>query len=504
MKINLTRIFILVCLVLFFATNVTAGRTDKLARLKAKKAHQLEQLIQSAEQGNAEAQEKLGEHYRDKGMYDQAFYWLQQAANQNIASAQFSLSIFYYKGLSVEQNQEKAISLIKQAATNGYSEAQTIIGKEAVKNEDFSAAAVWFEKAAEQNDPTAMIFLSNLFYSGKGVEQNTEKTFYWLKRAAETGSPNATFKLGICYIQGIGVPQDQQKAIKLLKRAALAGHNEALSFFNKEAERGNADAQLIMAQFFGTHGGRQKAFSYYLQAAKNNNRPAQNKLAEIYLSESLPAEISTQIRTWIKESATNGDAIAQCQLARIYSSISPVTDVSPNPDMAVTWLTKGLQKDTDCSKKLANELLTTESISPQEQQLVVDWIKKEAATNDLALGRLGWIYLNGTAAIPQNQEEALKIFYKIAGSGDVATQCELGLQFLSGELLQESFVTGMAFYYVAASGEIVNGDSGNDYWVKKAKEKITETESEQPEKSAALADARKLAQKLIMKFQEKS
>jgi hypothetical protein len=62
----------------------------------------------------------------------------------------------------------------------------------------------------------------------------------------------------------------------------------------------------------------------------------------------------------------------------------------------------------------------------------------------------------------------------------------------------------MAFYYVAASGEIVNGDSGNDFWVKKAKEKITETESEQPEKSAALADARKLAQKLIMKFQEKS
>jgi TPR repeat protein len=170
MKINLTRIFILVCLVLFFATNVTAGRTDRLARLKAKKAHQLEQLIQSAEQGNAEAQEKLGEHYRDKGMYDQAVYWLQQAANQNIASAQFSLSIFYYKGLSVEQNQEKAISLIKQAATNGYSEAQTIIGKEAVKNEDFSTAAVWFEKAAEQNDPTAMIFLSNLFYSGKGVE----------------------------------------------------------------------------------------------------------------------------------------------------------------------------------------------------------------------------------------------------------------------------------------------------------------------------------------------
>ena len=504
MKINLTRILVLICLALFFATNVSAGTTDKLARIKARKAQQLEQLVQSAEQGNAEAQEKLGQRYLAKGTYDQAFYWLQKAADQNVASAQFSLSKLYYKGLSVEQNQEKAVALIKQAATNGYSEAQTIIGNEALKNEDFSTAAVWLKKAAEQEDPSAMILLSNLFYSGKGVAQSTEKTFYWIKRAAETGSPNATFKLGVCYIQGIGTPQDQQKAIELFRHAALAGHNEALGFFSKEAEGGNADAQLVMAQFFENHDGRREAFNYYLQAARNNNSPAQNKLAETYLAEPLPEDIATEIRAWMEKNAASGDTTAQCQLARIYSSISPVKDTSSNPDMTVAWLSQGLQKNTDCAKKLADELLDANSISPQEQKLVVDWIKTEAKTDVVIQEKLGWKYLYGSAAIPKSQKQALKIFYKIAGSGDVATQCELGLQFLAGELLPKSFVTGMAFYYVAASGEIVNDDSNNDYWIKQAKEKIAETESDQPEKATALADARKLAQKLIVKFQEKS
>jgi len=496
MKSNSIRVLVLICLVLFFVTNVSANKFDKQALIKARKARQLEELVQIAEHGDAESQEKLGQRYLDKGVHDQAFYWLKKASDQNLASAQFALSKFYYQGLSVEQDQEKAVALIRQSANNGYPDAQLMVGIDAARNQDFSTAAGWFQKAAEQDSVRAMEMLSNMFFKGEGVTKDLGKTFYWNKRASEAGSANATFNLGICYGKGIGVSPDGHKADELIKQAALAGHDGALQIFTKKAEAGDAEAQLIMARFFDRTDNRLASLGYYLKAARNNNPEAQSKIVDLWLAKKLEKKTDEQIERiieeqisrlqlqeemagrqrveltaekraefakmvttavradeigadeilpWIEKSASSGDANAQCRLAQIYSSVTPVTDVPTHPDKAVLWLNKGLQKNTDCSRNLAYELLGAKTISPQEQKLVVAWIKKEAEHDSLAQGKLAWHYLYGSAAISQNKKEALRIYYKKAASGDVSTQCELGNLYLSGMMLKENFVTGMAF-----------------------------------------------------------
>lgn len=72
----------------------------------------IKQLLKKAQQGDAEAQQTLGEIYfggtdlpQD---YSQAFYWFKQSADQGNSQAAFAISNMYQKGLGVPQDSGKA------------------------------------------------------------------------------------------------------------------------------------------------------------------------------------------------------------------------------------------------------------------------------------------------------------------------------------------------------------------------------------------------------------
>ncbi|MCH5292250.1 MAG: sel1 repeat family protein, partial [Treponema sp.] len=72
----------------------------------------IQELIERAERGDAEAQNELGEMYYDgEGVeqdYDKAFDWFLKSAEQGNASAQMRLGFMYWCGEGVAQNYEKA------------------------------------------------------------------------------------------------------------------------------------------------------------------------------------------------------------------------------------------------------------------------------------------------------------------------------------------------------------------------------------------------------------
>ena len=76
-------------------------------------AKAFEWYLKSASQGNAEAQNNLGELYdKGKGVEQdsaKAFEWYLKAAEQGDAKGQFNVGAFYHKGEGIEQSDSKAI-----------------------------------------------------------------------------------------------------------------------------------------------------------------------------------------------------------------------------------------------------------------------------------------------------------------------------------------------------------------------------------------------------------
>ncbi len=157
---------------------------------------ELQQLRKDAEQGNVNAQARLGYMYQfGKGIprdYKEAIKWYRKAADQGKADAQYQLGVMYHKGQGVPQNYSEAIK--------------------------------WYRKAADQGNADAQYTLGALYYYRKG---NYSEAIKWARKAAAQGIDSAQYLLGVMYYDGKGVPQHYVRAYAWFNLAAAQGHSEA-------------------------------------------------------------------------------------------------------------------------------------------------------------------------------------------------------------------------------------------------------------------------------------
>ena len=89
---------------------------------------QIDEIKAAAEQGNAEAQNRLGFNY-DWGAgvpqdSERAVYWFTKAAEQGFSEAQYNLGVMYYLGRGVPQEPARAVYWWIKAAKQGSAAAQ--------------------------------------------------------------------------------------------------------------------------------------------------------------------------------------------------------------------------------------------------------------------------------------------------------------------------------------------------------------------------------------------
>ena len=182
---EMKRVTVFFVLLLSCFAIISCGQTNDVHR-----------LTQAAEQGDADAQYKLGMCYlsglgvaQDSA---EAAKWLRKAAEQGDAYVQFNLGMCYYNGLGVPQ--------------------------------DYAEAAKWWRKAAEQGDADAQSRLGECYHYGEGVAQDYAEAAYWFHKAAEQGDADGQYRLADLYYYKF---YQQDKAVKLYKAAARQGHKEA-------------------------------------------------------------------------------------------------------------------------------------------------------------------------------------------------------------------------------------------------------------------------------------
>ena len=69
-----------------------------------------------------------------------------------------------------------------------------------------------------------------MYDNGEGVRQDKSEAVRWYRKAAEQGNANAQCNLGMAYQSGEGVRQDYEEARKWYRRAIEGGNEHAQTF----------------------------------------------------------------------------------------------------------------------------------------------------------------------------------------------------------------------------------------------------------------------------------
>ncbi len=153
----------------------------------------------AADQGDADAQDKLGVMHADVAGVPkniaEAVSWFRKAAAQGLASAQYNLGTMYYNGEGVPKNDAEAVTWFRKAAVQGLASAQYNLGwmyanGEGVPKNDAEAVS-WFRKAADQGDASAQFALGLMYNNGIGVPKNAAEAYFWWNLAATQGNETA-------------------------------------------------------------------------------------------------------------------------------------------------------------------------------------------------------------------------------------------------------------------------------------------------------------------------
>ncbi|GAW65459.1 sel1 domain-containing protein repeat-containing protein [Geoanaerobacter pelophilus] len=93
---------------------------------------------------------------------------------------------------------------------------------------DKREAAKWYSRSAEQGYPLGQWNLAFMYLRGDGgLKEDPEKARDLLQKAADSGLAAAQYDLGMMYLYGVAVPQSRDEAEKWLRRSAGQGYREA-------------------------------------------------------------------------------------------------------------------------------------------------------------------------------------------------------------------------------------------------------------------------------------
>ena len=129
-----------------------------------------------------------------------------------------------------EQRAER--ELVVNRAEQGDAEAQYNLAQRYFHGDDrtvkdYTEAAKWYHKAAEQGHALAQNNLGYCYAKGRGVPEDKTEGVRWYLKAAEQGNAMAQCNLGHCYFSGDGVDKDHTEALKWYRKAAEQGYAEA-------------------------------------------------------------------------------------------------------------------------------------------------------------------------------------------------------------------------------------------------------------------------------------
>jgi TPR repeat protein len=255
---------------------------------------------------------------------------LLEAGGKGDAEAQYALGRHYYKGVGVQRDYTLAALWTRKAANQGLAGAQCNLGAFLLYGQgvpqDQVEAVKWFRKAADQGYGPALSNLGACYEKGQGVRRNYAKGLTCFFKAVDLGIGAAALNLAYCYEVGHGVPKDEAKARAWCRKAADLGeaegqrkigdsyssgngvppdYIEAAKWYRKAADQGDGAAMSRIGCFYyegrGVSRDAQTAYCWLLLAASRVGVDEEaNRILQKLEKELSPAQLLAG-RDWVKQ-----------------------------------------------------------------------------------------------------------------------------------------------------------------------------------------------------------
>ena len=139
-----------------------------------------------------------------------------------------------------------------------------------------------------------------------GGAKNETEAVKWYRKAAEQGDADAQRNLARCYLDGQRVAQDK---------------GEAVNWYRKAAEQGDVDAQYNLGVCYclgkGVSKDEVEGVKWYRKAAEQNYTPAQYKLGLCYFKSKGMAKDYVEAYKWMLLAAGRGDENAKRGVSKL-------------------------------------------------------------------------------------------------------------------------------------------------------------------------------------------
>ncbi|WP_200335319.1 tetratricopeptide repeat protein [Thiocystis violacea] len=382
------------------------------------------ELFRAAERGDAEAQRQLGGLYVGEAWYDEvaaeAVKWLDRAAQQGHADAQFELAFHscpeFTRDLPELQNDPEAtFKWMLAAAEQGHAEAIDYMGDIYAQGlagvpQDENEAVKWYLLGARRDlaFPHSLIDL----IKRRACRISMEDEFFvvdLIRKEAEEGKSHAQRCLGNIYTHGlVWLAADDEEAVKWHSLAAAeeeefpphgAFDEKDIEVFRRNADRCGARLQRHLGELF-----------------EKGEYPLKD-------GEYLECDIVEAAR-WYELSATQSDALAQFKIALMYDQGQ---GVSQNDKFAAKWYEKAAEQDLSAAQNNLGTMYDSGRGVEQNHRLARRWFLAAARQgNETALYNLGLIYQHGQG-VREDKTVAQRWFSASATRGYVWAKIALAL-----------------------------------------------------------------------------
>ena len=173
--------------------------------------------------------------HQDATHFPDAGEWYRKAAEQGFAEAQEKLAEMYNYGQLGNDQRSNCIPWFLKAAAQGNAEAQAEIGelRQLYPNSELLKSINPIDslkQAAMQGNLQAQFELARRYHAGDGAPKDSVESFKWMEMAAQhdispvTWTIDAHYYLGVMYEKGDGVTKNLTNAYKLYLEAAVGGN----------------------------------------------------------------------------------------------------------------------------------------------------------------------------------------------------------------------------------------------------------------------------------------
>ena len=321
---------------------------------------------------------------------------LHEAAQKGCVAAMDNIGNYYNSNWG-GNDLDNALKWWQKAAEQGFGPSQATLGRLCKERGDYAQAMKWTQMGAAQGNADAEYLMGTFYTHGYGVNMDYYEAFKWYMLAAEKGHARAQCDVAVCYANGEGVEEDMEQMAYWYGKSAKQGDPAGL--------RG---LYLCYLNGTGVPQDHNKAFEYLQRAAMSGIDLMQHELGLYYLS----MRDYKNAMTWLTRAANQGFARSQNEIGLLYMNGEGVAKSSKQ---AIHWFEKAAsQGHADAMNNLASVLYK----SNKDLKNAIHWYTQAAkAGNVIAMSNLAQFYLNGQG-VEQNISKGMALLHKAASMGD--------------------------------------------------------------------------------------